>query len=29
MKENWWGPAGEVGPCGPDCEFYYDRGDKF
>jgi alanyl-tRNA synthetase len=22
-KENWWGPAGEVGPCGPDTEFFY------
>ena len=19
-KENWWGPAGETGPCGPDCQ---------
>jgi alanyl-tRNA synthetase len=22
-KENWWGPAGEVGPCGPDTEMFY------
>ncbi len=29
MKENWWGPAGEVGPCWPDCEFYVDRWDEF
>jgi alanyl-tRNA synthetase len=20
---NWWGPAGETGPCGPDTEMYY------
>jgi len=22
-KDNWWGPAGEVGPCGPDTEIFY------
>ncbi|MEX0920764.1 MAG: alanine--tRNA ligase [Candidatus Pacearchaeota archaeon] len=22
-KENWWGPAGETGPCGPDTEQFY------
>ena len=22
-KDNWWGPAGEVGPCGPDTEMFY------
>ncbi|MBI4994540.1 alanine--tRNA ligase [Candidatus Peregrinibacteria bacterium] len=23
-SKNWWGPAGEVGPCGPDTEMFYD-----
>ncbi|MCH7729902.1 alanine--tRNA ligase [Patescibacteria group bacterium] len=23
-EENWWGPAGETGPCGPDTEMFYD-----
>jgi len=22
-KDNWWGPAGESGPCGPDTEMFY------
>jgi len=22
--ENWWGPAGLTGPCGPDTEMFYD-----
>lgn len=22
-EENWWGPAGETGPCGPDTEIFY------
>lgn len=22
-KENWWGPIGEQGPCGPDTEMFY------
>jgi alanyl-tRNA synthetase len=22
-KENWWGPVGETGPCGPDTEMFY------
>ncbi len=26
-KENWWGPAGETGPCGADTEMFYWVGD--
>ena len=26
-KNNWWGPAGEAGPCGPDTEMFYWVGD--
>lgn len=22
--QNWWGPIGETGPCGPDTEMFYD-----
>ena len=25
-KDNWWGPAGKSGPCGPDSELFYDTG---
>ncbi len=27
-KDNWWGPAGITGPCGPDTEFFYWTGPK-
>ncbi len=26
-KNNWWGPAGITGPCGPDTEMFYWIGD--
>ena len=25
-EDNWWGPAGITGPCGPDTEIFYDNG---
>lgn len=27
-EDNWWGPAGETGPCGPDSEMFYDVTQK-
>ncbi|MEK7131747.1 MAG: alanine--tRNA ligase [Patescibacteria group bacterium] len=26
-KNNWWGPAGQTGPCGPDTEMFFWRGE--
>ncbi|MFA5174840.1 MAG: alanine--tRNA ligase [Patescibacteria group bacterium] len=26
-KNNWWGPAGITGPCGPDTEIFYWQGE--
>ncbi len=28
LEDNWWGPPGTSGPCGPDSEIYYDRGPE-
>ena len=27
-EDNWWGPAGETGPCGPDSEMFIDTGKE-
>ena len=27
-KDNWWGPVGSTGPCGPDTEMFYDTGKE-
>jgi len=27
-EDNWWGPAGKTGPCGPDTEIFYWQSDK-
>ncbi len=26
-SDNWWGPPGKTGPCGPDTEIFYDTGE--
>ena len=26
-KKNWWGPAGQTGPCGPDTEMFFWKGE--
>ena len=27
-ENNWWGPAGQTGPCGPDTEMFYWTSDE-
>ena len=27
-EDNWWGPVGNTGPCGPDTEIFYDTGKE-
>ncbi len=28
LADNWWGPAGQTGPCGPDTEMFYWVGEN-
>ena len=28
LDDNWWGPAGSTGPCGPDTEMFFWTGGK-
>ncbi|HET7480220.1 MAG TPA: alanine--tRNA ligase [Rubrobacteraceae bacterium] len=28
-SENWWGPPGDSGPCGPCSEVYFDYGEEY
>jgi alanyl-tRNA synthetase len=28
-RDNWWGPPGKSGPCGPNTELYYEQGPGF
>jgi len=27
-EDNWWGPVGKTGPCGPDSEMFFDTGKE-
>ncbi len=29
LSDNWWGPPGQSGPCGPDSEIYFDLGSQY